>query len=162
MEDYSLVIYHQLQQIYVLLDDGDRRCLRAVGLTPTQYNLLLKLGIQPDEGLTITELSQALLCTRGNITRLVRRLAQQDLVQCTGDSRDQRLVRVSLTALGADRLDQARVAHTSSVHRRLGALDHASQVTLRSLMQQVATLLTTDLERLPLQADKVEPGSLEV
>jgi DNA-binding MarR family transcriptional regulator len=145
MKDHSLVLYHQLQQVYVLLDDGDRRALRAVGLTPTQYNLLLKLGVQPDEGLTITELSQVLLCTRGNITRLVQRLAQQGLVQCNGDSRDQRLVRVSLTATGDQRLAQAKVAHTSSVHRRLGTLDPTAQQTLRSLIETVAALLNADL-----------------
>lgn len=150
MKDHSLVIYHQLQQIYVLLDDGDRRALRTVGLTPTQYNLLLKLELQPDEGPTITDLSQALLCTRGNITRLVRRLEQQDLVECNGDDRDQRLVRVSLSEFGASRLKAAKAAHTSSVHRRLGALGGEAQQTLRSLMDQIAVLLTTDLAALPL------------
>jgi MarR family transcriptional regulator, 2-MHQ and catechol-resistance regulon repressor len=162
MKDHSLVIYHQLQQIYVLLDDGDRRTLRAVGLTPTQYNLLLKLELRTEEGQTITELSQALLCTRGNVTRLVRRLEQQGLVQCSGDHRDQRLVRVSLSPLGASRLEQAKIAHTSSVHRRLGALDSASLTTLRSLMQQVSALLTKDLETLPPQPSQLESEELEV
>lgn len=161
MKDHSLVIYHQLQQIYVLLDDGDRRALRTVGLTPTQYNLLLKLDMRPDEGQTITELSQVLLCTRGNITRLVRRLEQQDLVQCNGDDRDQRLVRVSLSPLGASRLKEAKVVHTSSVHRRLGALGGEAQQTLRSLMDRVAALLSTDLESLPLQKKEIEAEEQE-
>ncbi|HEX6291574.1 MAG TPA: MarR family transcriptional regulator [Herpetosiphonaceae bacterium] len=152
------MIYHQLQQIYVLLDDGDRRTLRAVGLTPTQYNLLLKLGVQPDEGQTITELSQALLCTRGNITRLVQRLAQQGLVQCNGDSRDQRLVRVSLTSTGSQRLEQAQAAHTASLRRRLGSLDPATQQSLHSLMQTVATLLTSDLETHRIEHGAAQPG----
>jgi MarR family transcriptional regulator, 2-MHQ and catechol-resistance regulon repressor len=162
MKDHSLVIYHQLQQIYVLLDDGDRRTLRAVGLTPTQYNLLLKLELPTEEGQTITELSQALLCTRGNITRLVRRLEQQGLVLCNGDDRDQRLVRVSLSPLGASRLAQAKIAHTTSVHRRLGALDHEVLATLRSLMQQVSALLSSDLESLPAQTPPFESEELEV
>jgi DNA-binding MarR family transcriptional regulator len=162
MKDHSLVIYHQLQQIYVLLDDGDRRSLRTVGLTPTQYNLLLKLGRQTDEALTITELSQVLLCTRGNITRLVQRLEQQGLVQCNGDSRDQRLVRVSLTATGAQRLERAKIAHTSSVHRRLGSLDLTSQQTLHALMQTVATLLSTDLAGVPLAPAEVASEEREV
>ena len=156
MKDHSLVLYHQLQQVYVLLDDGDRRALKAVGLTPTQYNLLLKLGVQPNEGLTITELSQALLCTRGNITRLVQRLGQQGLVQCSGDSRDQRLVRVSLTATGEQRLTQAKVAHTSSVHRRLGALDPTAQQTLCSLTETVAALLSAVLGTVALQLAALE------
>ena len=141
----NLMIYTALQQAYVLLDDGDRRALRAVGLTPTQYNLLARLGERSSAGMTITELSQALLCTRGNITRLVRRLEQQMLVRCGGDQRDQRLVRVSLTPQGADRLAEAKTAHTTSIQRRLGALDSATLQQLRRLTETVVELLTADL-----------------
>jgi len=141
----SLMLYHRFQQIYVLIDDGDRRVLRSVGLTPTQYNLLLRLGEHPDDGLTITALSQALLCTRGNITRLVRRLELQGLVRCTSDSRDLRLVRVSLTPVGAARIEEARSLHNASVRRRLGALSDQEQAALMALTETVAAGLTADL-----------------
>lgn len=148
-ENDSLMIYHRLQKIYVLLDDGDRRALRGMGLTPTQYNLLLRLEPQPDNGSTITELSQLLLCTRGNITRLVRRLEQQGLVHCGGDSRDQRLVRVSLTPTGRARLEEAKTAYTAAVHRRFDALDAPTQRLLRSLLETVVASLTADLAAQP-------------
>jgi DNA-binding MarR family transcriptional regulator len=141
--DHLLNIYHGLQQIYVLLDDGDRRALRAVGLTPTQYNLLLQ--VRAREGATITELSQVLLCTRGNITRLVQRLAQQGLVHCRGDERDQRLVRVSLTQQGALRLEEARTVYEAAIHRRLSALDLPSQEILHTLVEGLIAALTADL-----------------
>ena len=148
-EDNSLMIYHGLQQIYVLLDDGDRRALRGVGLTPTQYNLLSRLDKQASTGLTITELSQVLLCTRGNITRLVRRLEQQGLVRCGGDSRDQRLVRVSLSPAGARRLEEAKKVYTAAVNRRLGILDDSSQQLLRTLIETLVASLTADLAAQP-------------
>ena len=141
----SLMLYHRFQQIYVLIDDGDRRVLRSVGLTPTQYNLLLRLGEHPDEGLTITALSQVLLCTRGNITRLVRRLEHQGLVRCTSDIRDLRLVRVSLTPVGAARIEEARGLHNASVQRRLSALPEQERVALAALTETVAAALTADL-----------------
>lgn len=142
------MLYHRFQQIYVLIDDGDRRILRTVGLTPTQYNLLLQLGEHADEGLTITALSQVLLCTRGNVTRLVRRLEQQGLVRCTSDSRDLRLVRVSLTPNGAARIDEARTLHNASIGRRFSALPEHERAALVALTQHVASALTADLEAL--------------
>lgn len=147
--DNSMAIYYGLQQIYVLLDDGDRRALRGVGLTPTQYNLLFQLSNHDAAGLTITELSQVLLCTRGNITRLVRRLEQQGLVRCGGDSRDQRLVRVSLTPEGTVRLGDARTVYSAAVHRRFGTLDESQQRLFRSLIETVVATLTADLAAQP-------------
>lgn len=161
-ENTSLMIYHGLQKIYVLLDDGDRRALRAVGLTPTQYNLLLRLDTRAGGGQTITELSQILLCTRGNITRLVRRLEQQGLVQCRGDSRDQRLVRVSLSPAGAMRLAEAKTVYTAAVQRRLGSLDAPSQQLLLTLIDTIIASLTADLAAHPalaLELETEEPGS---
>jgi DNA-binding MarR family transcriptional regulator len=144
-EDDTIMMYQALQQAYVLLDDGDRRALNAIGLTPTQYSLLLKLAEPASNGATITELSQALLCTRGNMTRLVRRLESQALVQCSGDSRDQRLVRVSLTPDGSARLAAAHAAHVASIQRRLGAFDDTSHTQLCRLMEQLVALLKADL-----------------
>lgn len=142
----NLMLYHRFQQIYVLIDDGDRRALRTAGLTPTQYNLLLQLGEHADDGLTITALSQVLLCTRGNVTRLVRRLEQQGLVRCTSDSRDLRLVRVSLTPVGAARVNLARGLHNASIRRRFNALPDRERAALVALTGSVAAVLTADLE----------------
>lgn len=145
----SMTVYHQLQQIYVLLDDADRRILRAFALTPTQYNLLLRLGVDPATGQTISELAEKLLCTRGNITRLVQRLAQQGLVQTGGDLRDQRLVRVALTPLGSQQRQAAQAAHEASVQRRLSRLGHARRAHLAEMTGWLVEALTADLAQLP-------------
>jgi MarR family 2-MHQ and catechol resistance regulon transcriptional repressor len=144
-EKKYMTVYHLFQKIYVLLDDGDRRTLGAVGLTPTQYNLLQRLGTEVEAGATITELAQVLLCTRGNITRLVRRLEKNGLVQVGGDSDDQRLVRVALTPAGAEQLSAARAAHAAAVRRRIGALDPAALQALAELTGTLVDVLEADL-----------------
>lgn len=143
-----MTVYHQLQQIYVLLDDADRRTLRAYDLTPTQYNLLLRLGEDLETGQTISELAEKLLCTRGNITRLVQRLGQQGLVQTGGDARDQRLVRVALTPLGLQQRQVAQSAHEASVQRRLSRLGHARHAHLAEMTTWLVETLTDDLTQL--------------
>jgi DNA-binding MarR family transcriptional regulator len=141
----EMAIYESLQKIYVLLDDGDRRVLRQAELTPTQYNLMQRLDGATNGGLTITELARLLLCTRGNVTRLVRRLEQQELVQVGGDANDQRLVRVLLTLEGMERLQAARSAHTASIRRRFQELEPAVRHQLTRLTSQVVDLLESDL-----------------
>lgn len=141
----SMTVYHRFQQIYVLLDDGDRRSLQPLELTPTQFNLLLRLGDDVTTGPTITELAGQLLCTRGNITRLVRRMEEQGLVQTGPDAFDQRLVRVALTAEGVARRAAAHTAHTQAVERRLSSLSPRLQEQLADLTQQLVDSLTADL-----------------
>lgn len=160
--DYSLQIHQQFQQIYVLLDDGDRRVLRTVGLTPTQYRLLQQLAPQTAKALTITQLSQVLLCTRGNITRLVRRMEQQGLVHCGADERDQRLVKVSLTPTGAARLEQAQTIYAAAIRRRLGVLDPDIQQKLHTIAQQVSDRLIADLAAQPPLPEGADPDEADL
>jgi MarR family transcriptional regulator, 2-MHQ and catechol-resistance regulon repressor len=145
--NHYLSIYHRFQEIFILLDDGDRRALRELSLTPTQYNLLIRLGSKVEDGLTISDLAQRLFCTRGNATRLVQRLSQQGLVTVGGDENDQRLVRVALTAEGERLIEAARQTHTQSVARRLGKLPHEEQERLIQLTQTVSNMLTEDLAK---------------
>lgn len=143
--DPDMTIYHQIQQLYVLLDDGDRRTLREVELTPTQYNLLYQLGTDLVHGATISELAERLLCTRGNITRLVQRMDEQGMIHTGSDSNDQRLVRVALTPLGAERLALARERHNASIQRRLQGVSAELREQLATLNQTLVEALTVDL-----------------
>ena len=145
--NHHLSLYHRFQEIFILLDDGDRRALRNLNLTPTQYNLLIRLGSTVEKGLTISDLAQRLFCTRGNATRLVQRLNQQGLVVVGGDENDQRLVRVALTAEGEKIVEAARQAHNQSILRRLGALADSEQEYLLQLTQTVSNMLTEDLAK---------------
>lgn len=145
--NHHLSLYHRFQEIFILLDDGDRRALRNLNLTPTQYNLLIRLGSTVENGLTISDLAQRLFCTRGNATRLVQRLNQQGLVVVGGDENDQRLVRVALTAEGEKIVEAARQAHNQSILRRLGALADSEQEYLLQLTQTVSNMLTEDLAK---------------
>lgn len=140
-----MTIYTMLQEIYVLLDDGDRRALATADLTPTQYNLLSRLQEDIEKGHTVTELADLLLCTRGNITRLVQRMQSQNLVQVGSDSNDQRLVRVALTEEGLNRFNTARQAHETSLQRRIGVLDPQKLDQLSDLASELSTLLKRDL-----------------
>jgi DNA-binding MarR family transcriptional regulator len=73
-------------------------------------------------------------------------MEQQGLVHCAADSRDQRLVNVSLTSAGATRFQQAQTIYEASIRRRFGNLDQAIQHTLDTLARTMITFLIADLQ----------------
>lgn len=138
-------LYRQFLTIFVLLDDGDRRTFKQIDLTTTQYNFLRTLDSATADNLTVSELADKLLCTKGNITRLVKRLGKNGLIRTGSDARDQRLVRISLTPEGEAKLAQARQLHEASVQRRLAALTPEERQQLLDLTETAVQLLQTDL-----------------
>ena len=139
------ILYRQFLTIFVLLDDGDRRTLKEIGLTTSQYNFLRTLDDAAADSLTSSELADKLLCTRGNVTRLVQRLGKHGLIRVGSDENDQRLVRIFLTAEGKTRLEQARQLHEASLQRRLAKLTPAQRQQLMELTATAVQLLEADL-----------------
>jgi len=142
-------LYRQFLTIFVLLDDGDRQTFKQINLTTTQYNFLRTLDDAETDNLTVTEVADKLLCTRGNITRLVQRLGKSGLVRVGSDAKDQRLVRIFLTPAGKEKLAQARQLHQVSIQRRLAALTPEQRQQLIDLTGTAVQLLETDLAAQP-------------
>lgn len=138
-------IYNRLQQIHVLLDDGDRRSLSPLDLTSPQYHALLHLSQAGELGLTVTELANRLICTRGNATRRAQLLSSNGLVNIGNDPSDLRLKRVSLTPQGEALLAEAQDAHFESISRRLGSLSASERDQLHALTGRLVALLEQDL-----------------
>lgn len=138
-------LYRQFLTIFVLLDDGDRRTFKQIDLTNSQYNFLRTLDSAATDNLTVSELADRLLCTRGNVTRLVQRLGKSGLVRTGSDANDQRLVRISLTPEGQAKLAQARQLHEASIQRRLAALTPEDRQLLLDLTATAVQLLQADL-----------------
>ena len=89
------------------------QCAREHKLTPGQYLLLLQIAGAVDGTTTISELTDRLALTQSAVTELVQRAEQAGLVQREGSKTDGRVVHLTLTTLGDERLD--------AVHESLGA-----------------------------------------
>lgn len=146
-DDLPGELYRRLQQIYVLLDDDDRRSLRALGLTPTQLNLMRLLDAPGEgaQGRTISRLAELLLCTRGNVTRLVQRLVEAGLVRTEPDRADQRLVKVYLTDTGGQLLRVAQAHHGAANRLRFAGMTDEELRQLNELAGALAAQLVKHL-----------------
>jgi DNA-binding MarR family transcriptional regulator len=111
---------------------GLRRFLRwseeqaaAVGLTPAQHQLLLAIRGHPDpRGPSVGELA-GYLCTRHHsVVQLIDRTEQLGLVtRNREDDQDRRVVRLTLTTVGEQKLALLSAAHLEELHRLAPLVD---------------------------------------
>jgi DNA-binding MarR family transcriptional regulator len=87
-------------------------CSRANGITPRQHLLLLQIAGAPNGMTTVSDLVNTLSLTQSAVTELVQRAEAAGLVERTPSREDGRVVHLSLTRLGSERL--------AAVHAALG------------------------------------------
>ena len=94
----------------------------TAGLTPAQHQLLLAVrGHRGPAGPTIGELSEYLVLRHHSVVELVDRAAAAGLVERERDAEDHRVVRIHLTPLGEERIEELSRLHLEEL-RRLGPL----------------------------------------
>lgn len=103
-------IYGLLKEISLIIEDGDRRLLTQFNLTVPRYYILYHLGHRP--GISLSQLSDFMLCDKSNITRLVRGMETDGLVERRAHESDGRTARLFLTGEGEKVRQHVQSAHT--------------------------------------------------
>lgn len=151
MDSLSGRQYRMIHDIYVRLDDGDRRLLRRFELSTSQYAALRILD--DDQGLRLTDIGGMLLLDKSTVTRMIDRLEQLGLVRRLADPIDRRVLRVVLTTHGLAVRVAASDAHERSLARRMQALSDDEQRQLYTLLEKLCAGLRSELH--PLSDDHV-------
>lgn len=145
MDDGVTDLYNVLKEIFLLLDDGDRRLLSAYNLTVPRFYALKHLGENP--GLSVSALSALMFCDKSNVTRLVQSLEAEDLVQRRRHERDGRIHCLSLTTAGETLCRDALALHHRHNVARFGAsMPQNEQMDLLSSLQELRKGLQLELE----------------
>ena len=98
------------------------------GLTPAQHQLLLAIrGHEGESGPTIGDVAGYLLLRHHSAVGLVDRAEKAGLVQRHEDRGDRRVVRLRLTPLGDDMLQQLSAAHLEEIQRLTPRIQELSQ-----------------------------------
>ncbi len=102
-----------------LLDEALGRDLLAVGLTFSEYDILVQLSEQELHSLRMSELAQKVLHSRSRLTHTVSRMETRGLVRREPCAEDKRGVRCTMTEAGMTALVEAAPHHVGSVRARL-------------------------------------------
>ena len=109
--------------------------IRALGLTPPQFDIIATLG--NTLGMTATELGEKTLITKGTLTGVVDRLASRGWVERVAHDRDGRCQIIRLTRAGEAlfaKVFPAHLAHVGACFAGVSAAEHTRwQAALRSL-----------------------------
>ena len=110
------------------------RLLQEQGLSGPQYNVLRILRGRGGEGRSCCEIAADMITRTPDITRLVDRLEQADLVKRRRDGEDRRIVRVQITAAGLELLSRLDRPILELHTRQLGHLSRAELTELNRLL----------------------------
>jgi len=99
-----------------------RERLRAeFATTLPRFDVLAGLH-RAEAGLTMTELSRALMISNGNTTGIVERLVSDGMIARTPIKEDRRATRVALTKKGREEFVRMAAAHEGWINELLGSL----------------------------------------
>ena len=124
-----------------LRGEFDAQLESAHNLQLSSYEVLRELAEAPGRRMRMRELAESVGLSRSGLSRLVDRLAQEQLIKreaCNSDARGQYAV---LTERGVKRLDQARPWHEAAIRARF--LKHFSNGELAELSGYWDRLLTS-------------------
>jgi DNA-binding MarR family transcriptional regulator len=126
-----------LVQCYQAFEAYSAANIRALGLTPPQFDIIATLGNTP--GMTATELGDKTLITKGTLTGVVDRLTDRGWVERVAHGSDRRCQIVRLTKSGEAlfaKVFPAHLAHLAACFAGTSAAGHARwQAALRALEQ---------------------------
>lgn len=115
----ALVRCYQAFEAYSAAD------IRALGLTPPQFDIIATLG--NTAGMTATELGEKTLITKGTLTGVVDRLVERGWVERVAHGSDRRCQIIRLTKPGEalfGKVFPAHLAHLGACLAGAGAAEH--------------------------------------
>lgn len=110
-EDPYLKVLRPLAEAYLAFWRADSRHIRAMRLTPSQFDVIATLG--DTEGMTCTELSAATLVTKGTLTGVLDRLVGKGLIRRDAVTGDRRCTKIRLTDKGEALFRKTFAAHAA-------------------------------------------------
>jgi DNA-binding MarR family transcriptional regulator len=110
-QDPYLKVLRPLVEAYLAFWRADSRHVRAMRLTPSQFDVIATLG--DTEGMTCSELSAATLVTKGTLTGVLDRLVAKGLIRRVAVAGDRRCIRIRLTDKGDALFRKTFAAHVA-------------------------------------------------
>ena len=130
-----LPLVRELVRCYQAFESHSARHVRAMGLTPPQFDIVATLG--NTDGMSFKELGEKTLITKGTLTGVVDRLEAKRLVSRSASPTDGRSQIVRLTAKGEKLFNETFPAHIDHVGHAFAAYSTAelnqAEASLRQL-----------------------------
>lgn len=125
----------ELVRAYQAFDSYAERHIRQLGLTPPQFDVITTLGNTP--GMSMGELADRTLVTKGTLTGIVDRLEVKNLVRREVPQGNRRSFTVVLTPEGEAVFKAVFPVHIAHLKERFEQLDPIELERLKLLLQRL-------------------------
>ena len=134
----SLATVRALVRAYQAFSSYSETFVRQYDLTSAQFDVVATLG--NTQGMSMGDIGEKTLITKGTLTGVVDRLERKGLVTRETPPENRRSVIVQLTATGQQLFEQVFPAHISDIKQHLKTLDTSEMELLRVLLNRMQTL----------------------
>ena len=148
-ERYDLKILQALRKVIRGVAIHSRRLVATHEITAPQ--LICLITIAADGPLTLKEIAQRVYLGSSTVVGILDRLESKGLVLRARDTRDRRLVNVTVTARGRELVKNAPSPLQEGLARSLKALPQIEQATIALALQRIVDLMEVEaLDAAPL------------
>lgn len=133
-----LPVLREMVQTYQAFSVYDEEHIRQLGLTSPQFDVIATLG--NTAGMTMGELAERTLVTKGTLTGIIDRLERKGLVRREVPPENRRCFMIVLTTEGDRVFHEAFPAHIAYLKQRFGRLSPEELADVRSSLQKLRSL----------------------
>lgn len=115
-----------------------KKCFQQYNLTEVQFNALVLIANQSEQGIPLVQLSQRMLVSKANITGLIDRLERDGLVYRSNDKNDRRVTKAYLTEEGTKIFNEALEGYRQLTDELFSVLTPEEKSSLILLMEKLS------------------------
>jgi len=122
MNQAKLELYGSLKAIFLHIDYHEKVFLGQFGLNIPRYFVLSHLSNKP--GINNMELSDLLLCTKSNTSRIVQGMLKDGLITRQEHPEDRRSFQIFISEKGQSLFDEVQPAYNKQVTKLMSKIDN--------------------------------------
>ncbi len=140
MQQVKFELYESLKSIFLHIDNHEKAFLARFGLNVPRFYVLMHVEKNP--GINYILLSDLLLCTKSNTTRVVRGMQTEGLINREVDPNDRRSYKLTLTEAGHDLFNRVYPDYKKLVDKLMSMLDKAKLEDYLRASSEIENTLT--------------------
>ncbi len=142
MSQMKMNLYESLKAIFLHIDNHEKTYLSDHGLNIPRFYILLHVSHNP--GINYIDLSDRLLCTKSNTTRVVQGMVKDGLITRQNDLNDRRSFKLFLTEKGSDLLARVYPGFINQIDSLMSCFNEQEASHYLEVSQHIESSLSPD------------------
>ena len=142
MTQTRMQLYESLKAIFLHVDNHEKTYLSDYGLNVPRFYILLHISHKP--GISYIELSDLLLCTKSNTTRVMQGMYKDGLVTRKNDPEDGRSYNLYLTEKGKELLNKVYPGFMKQIDSLMSCFSEQETSKFLEISQYIESNLSPD------------------